>query len=106
MKAWTRSRQSSKGVSMPRTILLRTPYARRHTGVAKSGDTSGKNAHDGVAICVERDQYELRAMSERLAEEAPERLSDSEQRREMPMTFVVGGVDMVEDEAMTLATKS
>jgi hypothetical protein len=45
-------------------------------------------------------------MSERLAEEAPERWSDSERRREMPMTFVVVGVDMVEDEAMTLATKS
>jgi hypothetical protein len=39
----------SKRVSMPKMILSKTPYAWRHSGVAKSGDTSGKKARDGVA---------------------------------------------------------
>jgi hypothetical protein len=43
--------------------------------------------------CVERDQLELRAMSERVAEEAPERLRDAERRIEVPMKFAVVGVD-------------
>jgi hypothetical protein len=37
-----------KGVDA-KMILLKTPYARSHTGVAKSRDTSGKKARDGVA---------------------------------------------------------
>jgi hypothetical protein len=35
--------------------------------------------------CVERDHYQPRAMSERLAEEALEWLRDAERRREVPM---------------------
>jgi hypothetical protein len=31
------------------TILSKTPHARRHTRVAKSGDTSGKKARGGAA---------------------------------------------------------
>jgi hypothetical protein len=49
VKTWTRSRQSLKRATKPKTILSKMPYARRHTGVAKSGDTSGKKARGGVA---------------------------------------------------------
>jgi hypothetical protein len=33
---------------MPKTILSKMSYARRHTGFAKPGDTSGTKAHIGV----------------------------------------------------------
>jgi hypothetical protein len=41
--------EAIKERSRPKTILSRMPYARHHTRVAKSGDTSGKKAHGGVA---------------------------------------------------------
>jgi hypothetical protein len=43
--------------------------------------------------CIERDQYELCAMSERLAEEAPERLRDAERRIEVSTMSAVVRVD-------------
>jgi hypothetical protein len=70
-------------------------YARRHTGVAIPVDALGKKACGGVQhrACVEQDQYELRAISKKLAEEAPERRLDVERRREVSMPSAVVKVD-------------
>jgi hypothetical protein len=56
--------------------------------------------------CVERDQLELRAMSGRLAEEAPERWRNAERRKRGADDVRGCRSGLVEDEVMMLATKS